>query len=130
AEQAPDAVVLVHDVVARAQVGEGLERAAAETPLARGAPPEDLVVGEQDEAELAPDEAAPRRRDREEELGLVREPVARLEQACRHAAEQVLRAERLAAVRERDDDALPGAYELGELGLRLQDPACRDGGSL
>ena len=67
AEQLADAVVLVHDVVAGAQVGERLQRAAAEAPLARRAAAEDLVVGQQDEAELAPDEAAPRGRDREAE---------------------------------------------------------------
>src|SRR5213075_2251783 len=43
-EQLADAVVLVDDVVARAQVGEALQRAAADPALARHAPAEDLVV--------------------------------------------------------------------------------------
>ena len=94
--------------------------------LARDAAAEDLVVGQQHEPELAPDEAAPRRRDREEELRLLRERVARLEHARLDLAQHVLRAQRLAAVRERDDDALAGADERGELVLRLGEPARRD----
>ena len=62
AEQLADAVVLVHDVVAGAQVGERLQRA----PDARGLRPrralaEELRVGQQDEVQVAPDEAATRR---------------------------------------------------------------------
>ncbi len=63
-EELADAVVLVDDVVAGAEVGEGLQRPAAEAALARRAAAEDLVVGQEDEAEVAPDEAAPRGRDR------------------------------------------------------------------
>ena len=88
-EQPADAVVLVHDVVARAQVGEGLQRAAAEAAFARHAAAEDLVVGQEDETEVAPDEAAPCRRDGEEELGLLREVVPRLEHARLDPAEEV-----------------------------------------
>ena len=87
---------------------------------------EDLRVREQDEPELAPDEAAARRRDREGELALRRELVARLEQAGLDAAEQVLRAQRLAAVRERDDDAVARVGEAAQLVLRLGEPAGRD----
>ena len=126
AEQLADAVILVDDVVAGAEVGERLQRAAAEAPLARGAAPEDLVVGQEHEAEVAPDEAAARGRDREVEARLGRQLVARLEQRRLDAAQHVLRAQRLAAVRERDDDALAGAHELRELRLRLGEPARRD----
>ena len=80
AEQLADAVVLVHDVVAGAEVGEGGERAAEAAVGARRPLAEDLRVGQQHEPELAPDEAAAGRRDGEEELGLLRELVARLEQ--------------------------------------------------
>ena len=126
AEQLADAVILVDDVVAGAQVGERLQRAAAEAPLPRHAAAEDLVVGQEDEAELAPDEAAPRGRDREEEARLARELVAGLEQLRLDAAQHLLRAQRLAAMRERDDDTLPGAHELRELDLGLREPARGD----
>jgi hypothetical protein len=43
-----------------------------------------------------------------------------------HAAEQVLRPQRLAAVRERNDDALTGADEGAELVLGLGEPAGRE----
>ena len=126
AEELADAVVLVDDVVAGAQVGERLERAAQRARRARRALAEDLRVGEQDEAEVAPDEAAPRGRDGEDELRLLRERLALLEHARVDAAQQVLRAQRLAAVRERDDDAVAGADEAGQLLLGLREPARRD----
>src|SRR4051812_32997648 len=125
-EQPADAVVLVHDVVARAEVGEGLQRAAAEAALARHAAAEDLVVGQEDEAEVAPDEAAPGGRDGEEELGLLRQLVARLEQSRLHPAKQVLGAQGLAAMRKRDDDALARAQERRELALGLCEAAGGD----
>src|SRR5205807_5890121 len=88
AEELSDAVILVDDVVAGAEVGEALERLAAEAALARRATPEDLVVGQEDDAEIAPDEAAPRGRDREQELRLLRQLVPRLEHARLDAAEE------------------------------------------
>ena len=129
-EQPPDAVILVHDVVARAEVGEGLQRPAAEAALARHAAAEDLVVGQEDEAEVAPDEAAPGRRDGEEELGLLRQLVARLEHARLDPAEEVLGAQRLAAMREGDDDPLARAKERRELALGLGQAARGDRGPL
>src|SRR5581483_9269938 len=65
AEQLPDPVVLVDDVVAGAQVGERLQGAPKARVCARRALAEDLRVREEDEPEVAPDEPAPRRRDRE-----------------------------------------------------------------
>ena len=126
AEELADAVILVDDVVAGAQVGERLQRAAAEAALLRHATTEDLMVGQEDEPEVAPDEAAARGRDREQHLGLVGQRLARLEQARLDAPEEVLRAQRLAAMRERDDDALPGAHERRQLGLRLGEAASGD----
>ena len=125
-EQPADAVILVHDVVAGAQVGEGLQCPAAEPALARHTAAEDLVVGQEDEAEVAPDEAAARRRDGEEELGLLRQVVARLEHARLDAAEEVLGAQRLAAMREGDDDPLARAQERRELALGLGQAARGD----
>jgi hypothetical protein len=49
AEQLPDAVVLVDDEVAGAEVGEALERAAGGSRPARRALAEDLCVRQQDE---------------------------------------------------------------------------------
>ena len=92
---------------------------------------EHLVVGQQDEAELAPDEAAPGGRDREEE---VRPRSGSLSPGSSSFAstlpQHALRAQRLAAVRERDDDALPRAHERGELDLGLGEPARGDRGPL
>ena len=84
------------------------------------------VSGQQDEPEVAPDEAAPRRRDGEVEPLVGGELVALLEPADLEPAEQVGGAERVAAVRERDDDALAGADERGELLLGLGEPARGD----
>ena len=130
AQQLADAVVLVHDVVARAEVGEGGERATEAAVGTRRPLPEDLRVGQQDEPELAPDEAAPGRRDGEEELGVFRELVARLQDARVDAPQQVLGPQRLAGVREGNDDPVAAADEAGELRLGLRKAAGRDRGPL
>ncbi len=57
AEQLGDAVVLVHDVVAGAEVREALQRTARSSRGARRSLAEDLRVGQQRDAEVAPDEA-------------------------------------------------------------------------
>ena len=126
AEQLSDAVVLVHDVVARAEVGERLQRTAAEAARARHTPTEDLVVGQENEVDVAPDETAARGRDGEEEARVGGELVVGLEDPRLDLAQHVLRAQRLAAMRERDDDALSGAHERRELRLRLGEPARGD----
>jgi hypothetical protein len=64
AEQLPDAVVLVDDEVATAEIRERLERAAADSPFTRWPLAEDLCVRQEDDAQVAPDEAASRGRDR------------------------------------------------------------------
>src|SRR5205823_2348412 len=69
-EQLADAVVLVDDEVAGAEIGERLDRAAEPRVGPRRPLAEDLRVGQEHEPELAPDEAAPCRRDGEEELRL------------------------------------------------------------
>ena len=130
AEQLADTVVFVDDVVAGAQVGERLQRPAAHPPGTRGASAEDLRVGEQDEREVAPDEAAPRRSDREHEPGLGRQPLPLLEHARLDPPQHVLRPQSLALVRERDDDAVARAYEPGELLLGLGEAARGDRGLL
>ena len=125
-EQLPDPVVLVDDVVAGAEVGEGLKRAAEPGAGARRTLAEDLRVREQDEPEVAPDEPPPGRRDREEEARLVRELPALLEPLDLEATEQGRGAEAVAAVREGDDDALARADEGGQLVLGLGEPPRRD----
>ena len=65
AEEATDAVVLVDDVVAGAQVGERLQRTAEPRVRPRRPLPEDLHVGEKRDPEVAPDEAAAGRADDE-----------------------------------------------------------------
>ncbi len=127
AEQLADAVVLVHHVVADTQIGEARERPAEPPVRARGSLAEDLRVREQDETQLAPDEPAARRRDRETQrrVGGERLPV-------REHRRLDLPQERrlplgLAAMRERHDDAVPRADESGELVLRLGEAARRDG---
>ena len=97
-----DAVVLVDDVVAGAQVGEALQRAAGRRGRPRRAAAEDLRVGQQREAELAPDEAAARRRDGEQRARSGQSSPG-VEHARLDAAQQGLPALGLAAVRERDD---------------------------
>ena len=130
AEELPDAVILVDDVVACSQVGERGERPAETGIGPRRTLPEDLAVGQQHEAELAPDEAAARRGDGEAESGVLRQRLAGLERLRLDLAKQRLLAQRLAAVRERDDDAVPGANEALQLGLGLGEPAGGDRGAL
>jgi hypothetical protein len=103
AEELADPVVLVDHMIAGAQVGERLERPPDPR---RGAwlAAEDLRVGQKRDAEVTPDETAPCRGDRVEQVGLPRQLVPLLEEPRLDAAEEVLVAQRLAAVRERDHD--------------------------
>ena len=130
AEQLPDPVVLVDDEVAAAEVGERGECAAEPLVCTRRALAEDLGVGQQDEAELAPDEAAARGRDREQELRLLGQVLTGLEDACVGPLQQVVGAERLARVREGDDDAVAAVDEAVQLVLRLGEAAGGDRGPL
>ena len=111
AEELADAVILVDDVVADPQVGERGERPAEPRVGARRPLAEDLRVGQQHEAEVAPDEAAPRRRDREPHAGVARQRRAVGEDRALDLAQQAALPLRLAAMRERDDDAVAGAHE-------------------
>jgi hypothetical protein len=126
AEEVSDPVILVNDVVTGAQVGERLERPPDAGVGSRRALAEDLRVREQREAQVPPDESAARRRDGEEQLGLVRQRLARLEDARLDPAEQVRRPERLPAVCEGDDDPIVGSEERRELVLGFREPAGRE----
>ena len=123
-------MVLVHDVVSGTEVGERLERAADPVLGPAGLAAEDLRVRQQRETEVAPDEAAAGRRDRVEELGFGGELLALFHDACVDPPEQVLVAQRLAAVREGDDRAQAAADERRELLFRLGEPAGGDRGAL
>src|SRR5262249_37832665 len=96
-EELRDAVILVHDVVARAQVGEALERATRGRGGTRRAAAEDLRVGQERETEVAPDEAAARGADGEAEPGRL---ASRLEHRRVDAPEQRRAPVGLAAVRK------------------------------
>ena len=123
-------MVLVDDVVAGPQVGEALERTADARVRARRPLAEDLRVRQEDEVEVAQDEAAARRRDREHEPRLVRQVVALVEHDRLDPAEEPLRAQRLAAMHERDDDPVPAADVAEQVALRLGQAARRDGRAL
>jgi hypothetical protein len=129
-EELPDAVVLVDDVVAHPQVGEARESAAEPGVRPGRLLAEDLGVRQEDEAELPPDEPAPRRRHREPELGIRGKRLARCERRAVDLSQECALPLGLAAVGERDDDAVPGADEPLELVLGLGDPACGDGWAL
>ena len=125
AEQLADAVVLVDDVVARAQVGERLQRPAAHPAGARCAAAEDLRVGSRASAEVAPDEAAARGSDGEEQARARRRPPSSRTRASTRRSMFCVR-RRFALVRERDDDAVAGLDEAPELLLGFGEAARGD----
>ena len=84
------------------------------------------VCREGGRAELAPDEAAASRADREQELGLVGQLLAGLEQARFDAAQEVLGAKCLSLVGEGDCRPQPAANECAELVLGLGEAAGGD----
>ena len=127
----PDAVVLVDDEVARPQVGEGRERPAEAAVGARRPLAEDLRVGQEDEAELAPDEPAARRRDGEEELRLLGELLAGLEHAAQSARlSRFCVRSASPACGNATTTRLPPRTKPVELRLGLGEPACGDRGPL
>ena len=127
AEQLADAVVLVDHVVADPQVGEARERPAEPPVRPRGPLAEDLRVRQQHETQLAPDEPAARRCDREAQRGVGGERLALREHRRLDLPQERRLPLGLAAMRERHDDAVPRADEPGELVLRLGEAACRYG---
>ena len=130
-----DAVILVHDDVPRAQLGERAQRPAADAPwsaasgLARrharalgATAAQQAMLGEDRELQLGSDEALAQRRGGEAQRGLehLTTDVHVLAQPRGlHAPEVVGRPLALAAAGERHDRAVAGAHELLELGLGL-----------
>jgi hypothetical protein len=130
AEELPDAVILVDDVVARCEVGEALQRAADARIGARRALRKICVSGRGRGPRSREDEAAPRRRDGEEEAFLIGSlsPGSSTSGSMRRQKAFVCSASpRCANV---TTTRLPGAHEREEVALGLGEPARRDRGSL
>ena len=126
AEELADAVVLVHHVVAGAQVGEARERTAeAQRGRRPRAPAEDLRRGQEREAERARDEAAARGRDAEVDARGRRQESLGVEHARIDAAQAEDRALGVAAMRERDHHAHARADQAAQLVLGLGETARR-----
>ena len=126
AGEAGDAVVLVDDVVADAQVAEGEAAAAGArcAVLGAAAPVDEAAERVDGEAQLGADEALAQACLGEGEAGLRREAAA-VEQRGVEAFEAVARALRLAAIVEGDDRAVAGADQFLQLALGLFDAARR-----
>ena len=88
------------------------------------------VSGQEHETELAPDEPPSRGRDREAQLRLGAEHLARRKQRSLDLSQERRLPLGFAPMRERDDDAVAGADERSEVVLGLREPARGDSGSL
>ena len=124
AEESPEAVVLVNDVVPRTKVRERLEGTPEPRVCAWRSFSEHLRVGKDCKTEVSPDESATCRADDESKRRVRRQRLGALVHLGVDLAEQALCAKRLATVRERDDDTPPLAKHPGELVLRLGETAC------
>ena len=123
-------MVLVDDVVAGPQVGEALQRPTDPDVRPGRTLAEDLRVGEENQVEVAEDEAAARGRDDEDEAGLDRQLVSDVKDGGVEPPEQPLRPQCLAAVSERDDDPVPAADVGEQVALGLGEAARCDRGPL
>ena len=122
AEQLPDAVILVDDVVARPQICER-PQCPRDACLARRSPAEDLRLRYERDAELAPDEAPAGGRHGKQQRPVGGEGSTRLQQLRVGSPEQALRAERVAAVWKGDEDSKTRPGERIQLALRLGEPS-------
>ena len=130
AEETPDAVVLVDDVVADAEVGEGLQRATETRVGARRPLAEDLRVRQQRDSEVAPDEPAAGGADDEGERRVGGELLDAVDDVRLDLPQEPLRPQRLALVRERHEHASTLAHHARELVLGLGEAAGGDRGTL
>src|SRR5262245_56312912 len=110
-------------MVADPEIRERLERAAEAGVGSRPPLAEQLGVREERDTEIPPDEAPPRRADQERERGIERQLLDVVADARVDPAEQALSTQRLALVRERDDDPPTLTENRAELVLRLGEPA-------
>ena len=126
-EQLPDTVVLVDDVVAHAQVGEARERAAEPArPRAAAACGRPACPGRRtspSSRQTNPRRAGATAKRRSGSAGSASPGASSGASTFRRSAALALG---LAAMSERDDDAVPGADEALELVLRLGEPARGD----
>ena len=120
-EEAADAVVLVHDVVARLQVAEARPGRAQPAGAASGAAAEELGRGQQREAQHRRDEAVAERADDEADARLARPGAPRRQQLGLHPVQRHAGALRLAHVREADEHPVAGPDERAQLVLGLGD---------
>jgi hypothetical protein len=120
ADEAPDAVVLVDDVVPAAQVHER-RHGAPQAPLAggRSAPSQELHRGDDRQAQRLGHHASADARDDEGHPRRVREPLAGFEDAGLDPAQSALRAVGVTAVGEGHEHAQALADEPAEGILRL-----------
>ena len=118
AEQLADAVVLVHDVVTRAEIGERPQR-PRHAGLARRPPAQHLRLRHEGDGEVAPDESSAGGRSGEEERPVSRQWLPRLQQLRIRAPQQALRAQGVATMGERDNHAKARPHERVELPLGL-----------
>ena len=132
AREARDPVVLVHDDVAGAQLGERAQRAAARRADSAvgalgAAPAQETVLGKDRERVLRRDEALTQRGCREPKGcldGLAGRDVALAQPPGFHASEVVGRALPLPPAREAHDGPVARTDELLELWLRFGERAC------
>ena len=126
AEQLADAVILVDDVVADAQVGERRERPPSRASARGGRLRNTCVSGSRTSPSSR--QTNPRRAGETAKRTrcLPRQGSAVRVDRALDLAQQAALAQRLAAVRERDDDAVAGAHESRELVLGLGEAAGRD----
>ena len=126
AEELADSVILVDDVVADPKVGERLERATEPLVDSRRPLAEDLRVREERDPEVSPDEAASRGADDERDGRVGRELVDLVGDVRLDLPQHALRSQRLALMREGDDDAPSLPHHSGELVLGLGETARGD----
>ncbi len=130
ADEPADAVVLVHDVVAGAQVGDRRERPPEPGRAAGAAAAQELGGRQHGDALRRRDEAVPQRRDDERDARLVGAAPARGGHVRRDPAEGHVRAPRLAEVGEADEHPVAGPNQRAQLVLGLGDPGRRERGPL
>ncbi len=126
ADEPPDAVVLVNDVVAGTQVGDGRERAADPGRPARAAAAEELRRREHGQAQARRDEPPPELRDAERHAGLVGAFRTGIGQRRLDPAQLEVRAARLAEMREAHEHAVARPREAAQLVLGLGDAERRE----
>ena len=126
ADEPADAVVLMHDVVAGAQVGDGRQGAADAGRAARAAAAEELSRRQDGQPQAGRDEPPPQLADAERDAGLLGPGVPRIGKRGLDPAQLEVRAAGLAEVREAHQHAVARPLEAAKLVLGLGDPERRE----